>query len=123
VYANKGIVSFVQCNLWANNASISGGALTLNAISTATLSNVTFEDNVASSGGALYISGNQSDINVQQVICRNNNAAVNGGAVYVDSGTVALKNSSFVGNAGQHNGGKFCGRSNPILLSTSYVIL
>jgi predicted outer membrane repeat protein len=89
------------------NINENGGAIRITNMKSLFLSNVTFEDNVASSGGALYISGNQSDINVEQVIFRNNNAAVNGGAVYVDSGTVALKNSSFVDNTAKQSGGMY----------------
>ena len=85
-----------------------GGAIVATSSASATLSNLTIEDNFAvGNGGAIHI-GSGSDLNVDSVVFTNNSSSDNGGAIYIGGGSsLEVFDSLFVENQAVDGGAIF----------------
>ena len=84
--------------------------------------NCRFEDNVASSGGAIYVRG-LARLNITGCVFRNNSAAESGGAVLAcDCTTATFAKNRFEANEAKLGGGlAFCGSDGPTVEESSFV--
>ena len=83
----------------------SGGAINISRVETATISNSTFENNeAATGGGAIYAGGTHLTINNSKFT--GNSTVYTGGAIYIaDKSTVEVNNCTFEGNISDSMGG------------------
>ncbi len=84
--------------------------------------NCRFEDNVASSGGAIYVRG-LTRLNVRDCVFRNNSAAESGGAILASDCMMAtFTKISFEANEARLGGAlAFCGDKGPTVEGSSFV--
>ena len=84
--------------------------------------NCRFEDNVASSGGAIYVRG-LARLTIAGCVFRNNSAAESGGAVLAcDCTTATFAKNRFEANEAKLGGGlAFCGSDGPTVEESSFV--
>lgn len=98
---NAGPIEIINCNFTNNSASSIGGAI-YQAAGTMNISISTFEDNMATDGGAIYKSDG-AYIGINNSLFVNNSAKSNGGAIY-DNGRMNITNSYFKNNTAINGG-------------------
>ena len=115
VGSDSGKINITDSNFYNNNATVTGGAVSLNA-SSVTINASNFYDNHAGSGdhsgegGALYVGGiGDTNYVYDSVFERNTVSDGNGGAIswIASSGTVV--SSNFTGNCANYGGGLYFG--------------
>ena len=100
-----------DCEFIGNTASTNAGALSIHSEAQVTLDNITFKDNTAAFGGALYSSSNSVvalnhiDFNGNKAILKESGSGGNGGAIFVQSANITLKNVSLTDNTAENNAG------------------
>jgi predicted outer membrane repeat protein len=106
-------INLIQNSFQQNSAS-SGGAI-YNSASSSNLTNVSFSQNAASSyGGAIFSTGSNST--QTNVTFSRNNAISQGGAIWTNGGGAnTLVNTSFYGNASSNGSAIFNGGTAPTL--------
>ena len=92
--ANESVFTVSDSTFTSNNGGLGGGALYPNGIS-ATITNSTFEQNIADTGGAIH--SNASSVTVSNSTF-DRNEAVNHGAIDSRLGTISVSFSTFSGN-------------------------
>ena len=97
-FGGGSVINLTQ-NSFQQNSAISGGAIYNNSSSSSNLTNVSFSQNAASgNGGAIFSTSSSS--NQTNVTFSRNNAISQGGAIFTNgSGANTLVNTSFYGNA------------------------
>lgn len=104
IIVDEATLDFSNALVKDNTASSGGGGLNCNSNSTCTLKSGTFENNSASSGGAIHISS--AVVNLQGVTLKNNRATGgDGGAAVVWSGTLHMSSGTISGNVASSSGG------------------
>ncbi len=103
------------------NSAVYGGAIQIaTATSSANISDTTFVSNTSlNNGGAIYV-------NYGSLACDNcefddniaNSASYGGGAIYGTNATITVSNTSFDGNSAK-NGGAICGNTNSVITLTN----
>jgi len=124
-------VTMSECTATDTDASftdMSGGALYVSRASTCNISRCNFHDNVADSGGSVYLELS-NEIHFEHTTIKNSftlrNTSLGGGA-YFESVTVTLVNSLFLNNTAlgdslfSNGGGAFFSFSNASLVSTTF---
>ncbi len=106
--------------LWSlfNVDSTDGDSRILN-ISNVKIANASAEENTTASrtnGAAVYITGDNSTLNVNNTIFEANKS-LNGGAIYAEGGVIDIIASEFTGNEASGNGGAFYNNSNNATMS------
>jgi len=100
------IASCVLENNRANDGNANGGACFVSGGATLLLQSCTLESNTADQfGGAIYVQGNASSVEMYDCVCSLNTAS-SGGAVYVSNNTtIAVEDSEFSNNTASFDGG------------------
>ncbi len=94
-------------NRETGTANLGGGALLLRA-GTVNMTDVKVSNNHATGlrGGAVYVNG--GSLHVKNCIFENNTSGLEGGAMYLGSGTTTVESSSFTGNRGTNGSAIRC---------------
>ncbi len=101
-------------SVFTGNTAVSGGGMYLSVDTTSTLNNLTFTGNKAvpsasgtgGTGGAIY--GYSASVTMKNMDIRNNTAAQNGGAIYLNAITLTLgADTKIEGNSAGEHGGAF----------------
>ena len=82
----------------------SGGALLLQNGAQVTVDDSLFVNNSAVFGAAIGIKGRYSKLTIHNSVLRENNANSEGGAIFLENGTVLVANSSFINNTAPRGG-------------------
>ncbi|RDV37859.1 hypothetical protein DV096_12155 [Bradymonadaceae bacterium TMQ3] len=98
-----GEVRFESLTLRDATSSGPGGAINANA--PVRLSNVRFENNSATDGGALAISGSANDALLSGVVFLNNDASEEGGAIFANGASLLVEDTHFATNNADNEGG------------------
>ena len=104
IYASASTLNITRSDFSHNNASINGGSLFINGV--VNINQATFDHNYANAGGSIYLMGdgnNHSTIDFSTFT--NCTATGDGGACYIYSDNVVLKNSKFFDNVAGDDGG------------------
>jgi len=104
--SNNNIISIIKfCNLINNSGDSTdvGGALIISKNDT--VSNCTFEGNLAYNGGAIFSSSDDETTFLANCLFKNNTSIYRGGAVYLTFSKPKFINNTFYGNIALNNGG------------------
>ena len=108
VYINGGLLTVDASEIHHNIASRDGGGIRSSGISIINLRNgAALRENQAltENGGAIYAVGTP-DINIDTAMLQNNDAALDGGGIYINAGTLDFTGGwTLYGNAAGGNGG------------------
>jgi len=102
IYCALGSPALTDCSFAFNSASLRGGGMVNNQLSTPTLTNCTFLENTAPTGGGIY--NYDSSPNLTSCIFTDN-TATNGGAVGNSYSSIVLTDCNFTGNVAIGVGG------------------
>ena len=72
----------------------------------------------ATNGGAFNAANSNSDITLTNCVVSNNTASANGGAIFFNSGSLTLENTSFIGNSGSNGGAIYASLTNTTIPMT-----
>eukprot|EP00942_MAST-04A_sp_MAST-4A-sp1_P002713 g2713.t1 len=100
--SSKNAIMNVYNSVINNNEVSSHGGGIYTSYAVGTVYNTTIDNNQASSGGGMYT--DKSDVTMKMTIISNNNAEIGGGLWIQYSGTVILRQSSFINNDATNNG-------------------
>lgn len=121
---NMGVLNVSDSIFSGNEATRNGGAIAIVGDSTTSIQRSTFVGNAAKNpsndddGGALWILTGTVDI--KQSLIFDNSAERNGGGIYNSLGTLSVTNSTFYANSAEGGGGLFAdGFSNTLLSSVT----
>jgi len=109
IYANNSTITFNAVSEFDTNQAAMGGAIYLKNNQTTFANNATFTGNKAVNGhgGAIYADADPVTINFAgTAIFENNQASLNGGALFLENSSVTFANSAdFESNTATQNGG------------------
>jgi len=93
-------VTVGSCNFINNVATLKGGAVYSDANTMTAISGSKFENNKANYGGAVYCGyvSNMGKVSISACEFRNNNASIEGGAIYIAVSGAEVVNSIFTSN-------------------------
>jgi len=100
---NEGTVT-ISNSTFANNSASSGGGGLYNYQGTVTISNSTFASNSASNGGGLLNTGTAT---ISNSTFASNSASSVGGGLYNNGGTATISSSTFASNSASNGGGLY----------------
>src|SRR5579884_298352 len=100
---NEGTVT-ISNSTFANNSASSGGGGLYNYQGTVTISNCTFASNSASNGGGLLNTGTAT---ISNSTFASNSASSVGGGLYNNGGTATISSSTFASNSASNGGGLY----------------
>ena len=85
------------------NTALRGGTIFLQKMNSLVLNRVSFLSNTASTGGAIYLSGDFS-CRANETVMEGNSSTLSGGGIYAYSARGTIQNISFYGNQARYGG-------------------